>query len=88
MKSLSRFSMIHQPFRNRTSAVSQSCIGRFSAVFVGIPIGVSLPQIASIGHLSLNVASASVRATCALALVRSNGGVWNRPRVVRPNRFS
>ena len=52
MKSLSRFSMIHQPFRNRTSADPQSCIRRFSpAVFVGVPIGVSLPEIALIGHL-------------------------------------
>jgi len=31
MKPLSRFSRIHQRFRNRTPAVSQSCISRFSS---------------------------------------------------------
>ena len=39
-----------QPFFNRASAVPQPCISRFSlAVSVGVPVGVSLPQINPIG---------------------------------------
>tara|TARA_B110000914_G_scaffold77753_1_gene68345 strand:- start:482 stop:685 length:204 start_codon:yes stop_codon:yes gene_type:complete len=39
-----------QLFLNRVSAVSQPCLSRFSlAVFVGVSLGVSLPQIALIG---------------------------------------
>ena len=42
---------VAQLFLNRVSAVPQPCFGRFSpAVFVGVPIGVSLPQIALIGR--------------------------------------
>ena len=72
-----------------SGGAAQPCISRFSlAVSVGVPIGVSLPQITRLAHLGRNVASASVRATYALAPVRSDGGIWGRPRVVWLNSLS